>query len=730
MQMRILFLLGVVISFLSAQNKKLHIFKTSEKITIDGTLNEKVWQKCEKAKDFWQQFPYDTSLATTQTVAMVTFDDKYIYIAAICYDGAPDKPYAVQSLKRDFSFPVTDAFAVVFEPFNDKINGYNFGVNPYGSQREGIVTNGGVWGVTTSWDIPWFSATQRTDSAWFVEMAIPFKSIRYIKNSKHWGINFMRNNLKKNEVSVWNKVPRNFNVTHLAFVGELLWETPPPVTKFNLALIPYTTFAGNYNPGTNQWDLQPKVGADAKYMITPSLNLDLTFYPDFSQADVDRQVTNLTRFSIFFPERRLFFLENQDLFGQLGFRQIRPFFSRRVGLQNGQIIPIITGARLSGKITEDTRIGLLNVQTEGKSDLNLNPTNYTVAVIQQQVMGRSNFTAFLVNKQEFQENRISYENYNRVAGLEFNFASNNGKWSGKAFYHRSFDNHYKNNPSANASYLAYRDIKWFFMWNHEYVSSNYNAETGFVPRILQYDPVKNEIVRKGYYRIEPAVSYRYYPKSKKINYHGLWIYLNQYHDENLFLTDRLVNIEYSLKLQNSSELGIGHNEYYTYLWFPTDITRTMDSLLAPGGYYYRNNSLRWKSNYRKPVVTEGKISYGSFYSGTKLTIDTKLRTRIQPRMFLDLTFRQDEIDFPELGESSSLTQLGLGTEVTFTTTLYWNTYFQYVNQLDFMSFYSRIQWRFRPMSDLFLIYVDNYRVSDLLNTSRSFFLKFTYWLQI
>ncbi len=728
MKSRLFFLL---LSFsLFAQNKKLHIFKTSEKIIIDGKLTETTWAKCEKADSFWQQFPYDTSLARTQTVAMLTYDEKYIYVAAICYDNQPEKPYAVQSLKRDFSFPVTDAFAVVFEPFNDKINGYNFGVNPYGSQREGTVTKGGAWGVTTSWDIPWFSATQRTDSAWFVEMAIPFKSIRYLKNSKHWGINFMRNNLKTNETSVWNKVPRNFNVTHLAFVGELLWETPPPVTKFNLALIPYTTFAGNYSHTNKQWKFQPKFGTDAKYMVTPSLNLDMTIYPDFSQADVDRQVTNLTRFSIFFPERRLFFLENQDLFGQLGFRQIRPFFTRRIGLANGQIIPIISGARLSGKVSENTRIGLLNVQTEGRSDLGLNPTNYTVAVLQQQILGRSNITGFFVNKQELQNKEISYEKYNRVAGLEFNFASNDGKWAGKAFYHRSFDNTYTKNPSANASFLMYRDIKWFFMWNHEFVSANYNAETGFVPRIFQYNPEKNELTRIGYFRIEPAVSYRFYPKSKIVNFHGPWMYLSQYYNEDFFLTDRYLNFEYKVKLQNSSEYSYGHEEFYTYLWFPTDITRTMDSLLAPGGYNYRSDYLNWRSNYRKPVVTEGKVSYGSFYSGTKLTINTKLRTRIQPRVFFDLTFRQDEIRFPELQENSSLTQFGLGTEITFTTTLYWNTYFQYVNQLDFVSLYTRLQWRFRPMSDLFIIYVDNYKASDFSNSSRSFFVKLTYWLQL
>ena len=196
------------------------IFKTSEKINIDGELKEDVWSKCDQASDFWQNFPFDTSIAITKTVAMITYDEKNIYVAAICYDSLPGN-YIIQSLKRDFAYPVSDAFVVTIDPFADKQNGFSFGVNPYGVQREGLVSNGGDQGATINWDNKWFSEVKRFKDKWIVEMAIPFKSIRFKNDLKDWRINFSRNDLKRNENSTWNKVPRQFNVSSLAYTGTL-----------------------------------------------------------------------------------------------------------------------------------------------------------------------------------------------------------------------------------------------------------------------------------------------------------------------------------------------------------------------------------------------------------------------------------------------------------------------------------------------------------------------------
>jgi len=328
----------------------LKIRKATAPIIIDGIIDEPDWKSADVAEDFFQNFPYDSSFAITKTQVKVTYDDQNIYVAAICYDDLPGD-YVVQSLKRDFSYPISDAFAVYIDPFNDKLNGFSFAVNPLGAQREGLLQGGGFFGVTTSWDNKWYSKVKRKADRWIVEMAIPFKTIRYQENNITWGINFSRNDLKRNENSSWSPVPRNFNIGSTAFTGTLIFESPPKKPGTNISIIPYA-IASTDQDFSSEGDVNQSgnSGFDAKIAVSPSLNLDITLNPDFSQVEVDRQIVNLTRFSLFFPEKRQFFVENSDLFSKFGFRQIRPFFSRNIGLNQGRIMPILAGARLSATV--------------------------------------------------------------------------------------------------------------------------------------------------------------------------------------------------------------------------------------------------------------------------------------------------------------------------------------------------------------------------------------------
>jgi hypothetical protein len=223
----------------SQVGKKSFIKKTQDPIHIDGVLDEPIWKNCEKITDFWQNFPYDTCLAKTKTDVYMTYNDKSIFIAAICHDSLPGN-YVIQSLKRDFSYPVSDAFVVTIDPFSDKQNGFSFGVNPYGVQREGLISNGGGQGVTTNWDNKWHTEVKRNVGNWTVEMEIHFKSIRYKPNLTTWNINFARNDLKRNENSTWSKVPRQFNISTLAFSGDLVWDNSPKKAGRNISIIPYS----------------------------------------------------------------------------------------------------------------------------------------------------------------------------------------------------------------------------------------------------------------------------------------------------------------------------------------------------------------------------------------------------------------------------------------------------------------------------------------------------------
>ena len=326
---------------------QLSIHKTASLITIDGMSNETAWQEATTAGNFFMVLPMDTSHARVKTEVKMTYNDKYLYLLATCYKAA-NGVNMVESLHRDFNFGKNDNFLVFIDPFEDGTTGFSFGANADGAQWDGTMYSGGS--VDLNWDNKWLSAVKNEDNKWVFEAAIPFKTLRYKKDLLHWGINFSRNDLKTTEKSAWAPVPRQFPTASLAYTGTLLWDAPPPNPHKNISIIPYflTSTAKDYTTGKTSGILG-REGADVKLTFSTALNLDLTVHPDFSQVEVDQQVTNLSRYELFFPEKRQFFLENGDLFGNFGYGDTRPFFSRRIGLS----VPINAGARLSGKLNKN-----------------------------------------------------------------------------------------------------------------------------------------------------------------------------------------------------------------------------------------------------------------------------------------------------------------------------------------------------------------------------------------
>ncbi len=365
------------------------------------------------------------------------------------------------------------------DPFDDQTNGFAFGTYSAGAQWDGMMYRGGS--VDLNWDNKWVSAVKNYDNRWILELAVPFKSIRYKKGITRWGINFSRLDLKTTEKSSWAPVPRQFPTASLAYSGILVWDQPPPSVGSNISLIPYTLggLTKNYE-NRNPSDYRKDIGMDAKIALTSSLNLDLTVNPDFSQVEVDRQVTNLDRFELFFPERRQFFLENGDLFANFGYSSIRPFFSRRIGLG----VPIRFGARLSGKPDKNWRLGVMDMQTGGVDNTGLPAQNFTVAAVQRRVFSRSNIGLIFINKQSLNYSpghdttKPVYSSYNRNIGLEYNLASPNNKISGKAMFLKSFTPGRSGNDVVHAGHLQYAGRKLILMWQHEYVGKKLQCCSG------------------------------------------------------------------------------------------------------------------------------------------------------------------------------------------------------------------------------------------------------------
>ncbi len=721
--------LGVVWAGNDVARQQIYIKRTAEPIVLDGQLNEPAWQRADIAADFYQNFPYDTAFARIRTEVKVTYDDKNFYIGATCFDTAY---FVVQSLKRDFALNQSDFFGAHVDPFNDQTNGFTFAVNPLGVQVEGLITGGGGgFGDNFDWDNKWFSKVQAKNDRWIVEMAIPFKTLRYNNETPVWGINFSRNNLSRNERSSWVPIPRNFDVSTLAFTGDIVWDAPPAKAGGNVSVIPYTIANMNqeFEPNSPA-TYGGNAGLDAKVAVSSSLNLDVTVNPDFSQVEVDRQVTNLTRFSLFFPERRNFFIENSDLFSQWGFRQIRPFFSRRIGLADGTPVPILGGARLSGKLNQNLRIGLLNMQTEGMGELSLNSQNYTVGVFQQQVLGRSHIGGIFVNRQSFQGGNPEYDDYNRILGMDFNLFTRDNKLRGKVFYHHSFNTESDRDNYAHASWLLYSTKKLFWMWNHEYVGANYIADVGFVPRIHNYNSETDEIVRLAYWRYEPILNYKFFPRSDWLVSHGPDLYSSIYFDKDYRYSEWQHRFKYLFVMQNTSNFEVFYNNWYVRLIFPVDITRTDREPLPSGDYYFNNAGMSFASDKRRIYHAFATINYGEFYNGTKLSYNVSLKYRRQPWGIFSIDFSRDEVRLPQPYGHTFLTLVGPKFEFSFTKSIFLTTFIQYNTQIENININSRLQWRFKPMSDLFIVYTDNYYPVDLRKKSRALVVKFNYWFTL
>lgn len=709
--------------------KSYRIAKSPELVRVDGNLSDQAWQLAETGGGFKQTFPFDSSLAVSQTTFKLCYDAAFLYIAVSCTNRDTLNTYVSQTLRRDFDEKLNDGIQIVLDPFNDQYNGFSFLVSPYNVQSEGLITGGGTYGQTNNWDNRWYSAVERTSLGWTAEIAIPFKSIRFNPNSNMWGFNLARIDLRNNEISCWNPIPRTFSLTSLAFTGKLLWDEPAPQAGLNYSLIPYGVAEVNQNQEAGE-DVKQRItaGGDAKIAVSSSLNLDVTINPDFSQADVDRQVTNLTRFSLFFPERRQFFLENSDLFGQFGFSKIRPFFSRQIGLRNGQRVPIQFGARLSGKLDQNWRIGFMNVQTGGIGD-EIAPENFTVACFQRQVNGRSNIGGIFVNRQETGKSGFMATSFNRVAGLDYKLASRNGKWNGIAFFHKSFNpGGARKEDYAHASFLRYDDANWSLMWNHEYVGKNYKAETGFVPRRDQFDQTNNQVVPMTYWRLEPEIAYRHYLTGGSINRIEYSLYASMYADSMLRNTEQTYNASIQVNYTNSAYLGANYTLNRIRLIFPLDVTFTDLTPLPAINYAFSEYSVYGRTDVRKKVNVSGVVSYGGFYTGTKQSVNGNLQFRLPPYAILGVNYSRDALNLGSDFGSTTLNLIGPSLDLSFSRSLFFSSVLQYNDQNSNMNVFARLQWRFKPMSDIFLVFTNNYQTPQLTARNWALVLKASLWI--
>ncbi|GAC1301476.1 MAG: hypothetical protein NVSMB24_04370 [Mucilaginibacter sp.] len=677
-------------------------------------MDEPAWRDAAVAKNFKMVLPMDTSVATVNTEVRMAYDQKNIYILAVCYKALPG-PNMVESLKRDFSFQKNDNFIFFMDTYNDQTNGFTFGSNAAGAEWDGTMYEGGK--ADLSWTNKWVSAVKDYPDKYIFEAAIPFKSIRYKKGITEWGINFSRNDLKTTEKSAWAPVPRQFPTASLAYTGTLVWDKPPPDPGLNVAFIPYV-LSGFTKDYVNKKELSAhaQVGADAKIAVSSALNLDLTVNPDFSQVDADKQVTNLSRYELFYPETRQFFLENGDQFGNFGYASIRPFFSRRIGLTSN----IIAGARLSGKLDKDWRIGVMDMQTTDNTATHIPAQNFTVIALQRKIFARSNIGFLFVNKESFNNPgtaQSTESKYNDNIGVEYNLASAANLWTGKALVLKSFSPTKKGHDFTQAGNLQYADKYWTIGGQYEVVGANYNAEVGYVPR-------------QGYIKLNPYIAHLFFPSGGAVLSHGPQLNFTDYYDGSFNSTDYRNYLSYPITFRDRSVLtGLVENDFVKLLR-PFDPTNYTGALLPTGFVSHWNNAeISFFSQPQRLFTYDFTLDYGGYYdNGKKFSFANDIGYRFQPFINIQLSNTLNVLRLPQPWGDKSFWLVGPRVDVTMTNKFYLTGFFQYNEQAKNFNINTRLQWRFRPASDFFIVYTDNYLPQPFYAKNRGLVFKVTYWL--
>ncbi len=725
-------------SILISQDKRSIFVKyTDEDVVIDGISDEKIWQNEENmTSDYWLYFPVDTTTATKKTVLRLAFDDEKIYaFIKLDHDG---KDYVVPSLKRDFRASGNDNVSLIMDPFCDGINAFIFGVNPYGVQREGLISLGGTerGSFSTSWDQKWESITKINDDHWTVEMAIPFSSIRFIPNSTRWRLNSYRFDMKANERSSWVNIPRNQLIMNLGYLGDMIFEKPITNKGSKYSFIPFVAGGASkkYNtPTPSKVNLTSGVGGDIKVAVTSSMNLDMTINPDFSQVEVDQQVVNIDRFEIFFPERRQFFLENEDLFASYGFENINPFFSRRIGIGTDPVTklsvqnPIYAGMRLNGKLNDKWRLGLLSMQTADIEDFGVPSFNHSMLSIQRKVGARSNFAGFFANKFNLdKESNLGNGEFNRLFGLDYNFATSDNRWTGKVFYHRSLSPQQKDLAFSHGATIGFVNQNAQISWRHEMVGAGYDAQMGFVRR-------------RDYQRYRPQAAYSFFPKNSKINSHGPEGSYELINQGNLGFTDKALRIGYGLGFLDNSRFELMYANQYVYLFSPFDPTGTNRKRLVEGTSFQYNaiEAMYFSDNSKKFNYTL-RSGGGEYFNGQRYFINSRATYRFEPKVSLSLGVNYNYFTQDHLEKSVDTWLLSPTVDITFSKSLFLTTFVQYNSQIKNTNVNTRLQWRFAPVSDFFLVFTSNSFMGDTGPESRfliqrrdqGIVAKWTYWLNV
>ena len=705
--------------------------RATEAPAIDGDVaGDPAWQVATPITNFWQEQPDEGQPASERTEVRVMFTEDTLYVGVILFDSDPGG-IIVSDARRDAPLDDSDSFQMIVDTYRDRQNGFVFGTNPAGIEYDGQVTNEGQGGgglgfgrmqsggsgagFNINWDGAWTVGAKVTEEGWEAEFAIPFRTLRYPSaTDQTWGINFQRNIRRKNERAYWAPIPRQFNLYRLSLAGTLGGVRTPALR--NLRITPYVlgnALESGVTPADSTW--LGEVGGDLKYSLTPSLTLDATVNTDFAQVEVDDQQVNLDRFTLFFPEKRPFFLENAGLFSVGNPGEVDLFFSRRIGIGDaGQSLPILGGGRVSGKAGR-FNVGVLNMQTDDYQNT-LAGTNFSVARVSRDLPNRSSIGAIFTNRQavgDLAPDTAAARTY----GVD-------GKWGigsttmGTGFLAKTATDGITDGDHAYNIRSQTNRPQWDLDVGYQEVGSGFNPQTGFLSR-------------KGYRKPDAFLMTRFRPKDfigiqelrPHANFRGFW-------GLDGFQETGFMHLDNHWQFRDSTEIHTGMN--LTREGVRTPFAIYPGIVVPPGTYDHAEAQLVGMSNQGAPFSVSMRATIGGFFGGERVALSPTIRMRAGDALTAELTYQRNDVKLPWGDFVTNLVRTRVS--YSFSPRVFTQALIQYNDRADLWSMNFRFGWLQAANTGLFVVYTDTRGLYDLFDrperTDRSLIVKYSYMFDL
>ena len=672
----------------------LHI---DEPVHVDGVLDEPMWTRVAPATDFLQWEPHPGEPASARTEARFLYDARNLYVGVWCYDPHPEG-IIVNELKEDFAGQEGDGFTLFLDTLNDDRSGLMFAINPGGARRDSEAFNDGDQ-LNQDWDGVWDAQAYITSEGWFAEMVIPLKTLRFkTPPSSEWGLNMTRRLRRMNEDSHWSPLPRRFRVFRSSLAGTLRGLEGLDQGR-NLTVKPYVTAGPSQHrvAGALNSAFDFDGGADLKYALTPSSKLDVTFRTDFSQVEADQQQVNLTRFSVFFPEKREFFLENRDLFN-FGVRgggaggtanNLLPFFSRKIGLSaTGTPIPILGGARVSGK-TRSYDVGLVAMRTESTATTPAN--TFLVGRLRKMLFTNSWIGAIATNRDSSRAG-----DFNRVFGLDANLQLRQ-KLDITSYWLRSVTPGLSSGDGAKAVNVSWRDNDYNLTAQYEQVQANFNPEVGFIRRR-----------DNDHYAVTAGVLPRLHNRHvRNLNFGAGADYYAQWQGD---LQTRQQDVSAGLAFHNSSTVTYKVTHNWERLAEPFAIRSNV--AIPVGDFEFTKQEMTFSLDRSRRISGGGSVIWGGFWGGEQTSAVITLDLKPTYRLNMDVNYTVNRVALPDGAFTTHL--VVTRALYAFTTHLFLNSFVQYNADTRQLSSNVRFNFLYRPLSDLYVVFNDRHDTTGLL----------------